>query len=306
VSERRFRFEVPPSGGRLDLTLVDHIPDLSRTRLQSIIRSGLVTVDGEVVTKPGHRLEGGEIIQALVPAPKRVKLEAEPIPLDIIFENADLLLVNKPAGMVVHPSVGHDSGTLVHAALAHSSDFLGIGGEIRPGVVHRLDKDTSGLIILAKNDAAHHALLRQFKNREVEKVYIGLVDGCPPTPIGRVEAPIGRDPRHRKRMAVVHLGKGREALTIYQTTEAFSEHTLLEIHPHTGRTHQIRVHLAFLGCPIVGDKVYGRKRPSLLIGRQFLHAARLTFTLPGENAPRSFEAPLPYDLQEVLTLLRSG
>jgi len=283
---------------------VVHVPDLSRTRLQQLIRSGLVKIDGVVITKPGLRLDGGEMVEVIIPAPTLPALQAEQIPLDIIFENDDLLLVNKPAGMVVHPSVGHYTGTLVHAALGHSPDMEGIGGEVRPGVVHRLDKDTSGLILLAKNDAAHQQLQRQFKDRSVEKVYLALVDGRPPTPSGRIEAPIGRDPRHRKRMAVVHAGKGREAITIYHTIESFSEHSLLEVHPKTGRTHQIRVHLAFINCPVVGDREYGRRRPTLPIERQFLHAASLALKLPGEATSSSFETSLPSELEVVLDDLR--
>ena len=300
MSERQVRFEVPLTGGRLDLTLVMHVPDLSRTRIQQLIHSGLVKIDGLVVSKPGFRLNGGEVVEILIPAPTPSKLQAEQIPIDIIFETEDLLVVNKPAGMVVHPSAGHETGTLVHAALAYSPDMEGVGGEVRPGVVHRLDKDTSGLILLAKNDTAHHEFQQQFKDRSVEKVYLALVDGGPPTPSGRIEAHIGRDPRHRKRMAVVHSGKGREAITIYHTIESFSEHSLLEVHPKTGRTHQIRVHLAYIKCPVVGDRGYGRKRPTLPIKRQFLHAARLTVRLPGEATSRRFEAPLPSDLAAVL------
>ena len=304
MSERQVRFEVPLTGGRLDLTLVMHVPDLSRTRIQQLIRSGLVKIDGLVVSKPGFRLTGGEVVEILIPAPTPSKLQAEQIPIDIIFETKDLLLVNKSAGMVVHPSAGHETGTLVHAALAYSLDMEGVGGEVRPGVVHRLDKDTSGLILLAKNDAAHHELQQQFKDRSVKKVYLTLVDGGPPTPSGRIEAHIGRDPRHRKRMAVVQSGKGREAITIYHTIESFSKHSLLEVHPKTGRTHQIRVHLAYIKCPVVGDREYGRKRSTLPIKRQFLHAAKLTVRLPGEAASRRFEAPLPSDLQAVLDDLR--
>ena len=300
MNERQVRFEVPLPGGRLDLALVVYVPDLSRTRIQQLIRSGLVKIDGLIINKPGFRLNGGEVVEILIPAPTPSTLQAEKIPIDIIFETEDLLLVNKPAGMVVHPSVGHDTGTLVHAALAHSPEMEGIGGEIRPGVVHRLDKDTSGLIILAKNDAAHHELQQQFKDRSVEKVYLALVDGQPPTPSGRIEAYIGRDPRYRKRMAVVHSGKGREAITIYHTKESFSEHSLLEVHPKTGRTHQIRVHLAYIKVPVVGDREYGRSRPTLPVERQFLHAISLTIRLPGESTSRRFEAPLPSDLEAVL------
>lgn len=286
------------------MTLVTQVPDISRNRLQQLIRAGHVKVNGEVVTKPGVRLDGGETVEVIIPAPVPSTLKAESIPLDIVFENEDLMLINKPAGMVVHPSAGHASGTLVHAALAHAPDIMGIGGEIRPGVVHRLDKDTSGLILLAKNDTAHNTLQAQFKKREVGKRYLALVDGQPPTPAGRIEAPIGRDPGHRKKMKVLPLGKGREAISVFHSLETFSEHTLLEVNPKTGRTHQIRVHLAFLGCPVVGDRDYGRRKPTLPIDRMFLHATALTFTLPGDDQARSFEVPLPSELEMVLDRLR--
>jgi 23S rRNA pseudouridine1911/1915/1917 synthase len=243
-------------------------------------------------------------VQVRIPPPVPTALEPEAIPLRIVFENDDLIVVDKPAGMVVHPGAGHPSGTLVHAALAHAPSMAGIGGEGRPGVVHRLDKETSGLILLAKNDAAHQGLQEQFRSRQVIKVYLALVDGCPPTPTGRIEAPIGRDTSQRRQMAVVAASKGREATSEYRTLETFAEHTLLEVHPITGRTHQIRLHLAFLDCPVVGDKVYGRRKPSLPITRHFLHAARLTIRLPSEDAPRTFEAPLPEELRKVLEGLR--
>jgi 23S rRNA pseudouridine1911/1915/1917 synthase len=180
----------------------------------------------------------------------------------------------------------------------------GIGGEERPGIVHRLDKETSGLIVVAKNERAHRWLQDQFRTRVVEKIYLALVDGKPPTPSGRVEAPIGRNTTHRKLMAVVPPDKGREAVSEYRTLESFPDHTLLEIHPKTGRTHQIRVHLAFLGCPVVGDKVYGKKKSSVELDRHFLHAHKLKITLPGETAPRVFEAALPPELKYVLEQLR--
>lgn len=304
MKEQRLRFKTSSPGGRLDVTLVTHAPDFSRSRLQQLIRSGFVKVDGEVIIKPGFRLDGGETVEVIIPPPIPSKLQAESIPLDIVFENEDIMLINKPAGMVVHPSAGHASGTLVHAALAHAPDIMGVGGEKRPGVVHRLDKDTSGLILLAKNDTAQNELQAQFKKREVGKTYLALVDGGPPTPAGRIEAPIGRDPGHRKKMKVLSPGKGREAISIFHTLESFPRHTLLEVNPKTGRTHQIRVHLAFLGCPVVGDRDYGQRKPTLPVERMFLHAAALTFTLPGDDQARSFEAPLPSDLKMVLDQLR--
>ena len=294
------------SAERLDKFLVSRLPEFSRARLQGLIADGFVLVDGEPAKKSGQMLEAGAAVEIRIPPPVPSGLIPENIPLDIIFENNDLLVVDKPAGMVVHPAAGHDSGTLVHAVLGYDPEIEGIGGEERPGVVHRLDKETSGLILLAKNDNAHHWLQDQFRLRQVEKTYLALVDGAPPTPSGRVEAAIGRDPSHRKQMAVLPPGKGRESVSEYKTLEKFRHHTLLEFHPLTGRTHQIRLHCAFLGCPIVGDKVYGRKTPTLKIDRHFLHAAQLKIILPGESQARTFEAPLPKELMDVLTRLRMG
>jgi 23S rRNA pseudouridine1911/1915/1917 synthase len=229
----------------------------------------------------------------------------ENIPLNVLFENTDLVVVDKPAGMVVHPAAGHHQGTLANAVLAHDPELEGIGGEQRPGIVHRLDKDTSGLILVAKNDLTLHWLQDQFRLREVRKVYLALSDGHPPTPTGRIETPIGRDPTSRKRMAVVSEGKGRSAVSEYLVLDQFPEHTLFEVHPETGRTHQIRLHLAFIGCPVVADTIYGKHNPTLPLKRHFLHAARLTIRLPGETQPRTFESPLPPDLQSVLDYLRA-
>lgn len=293
-------------GLRLDKFLAARLPEFSRSRLQALIREGMVTVDGRPAVKAGQMLDRDVLVEVRIPPPAPSALIPEAIPLDVLFENQDLMVVNKPAGMVVHPAAGHRAGTLVHAALAQAPDIQGVGGEVRPGVVHRLDKDTSGLIVIAKNESAHRWLQNQFRSRQVEKLYLALVDGAPPTRQGRVEAAIGRDPARRKQMAVLPPGKGRPALSEYRTLESFPEHSLLEVRPITGRTHQIRLHLAFLGCPVVGDTVYGRRRPSLSLGRQFLHAARLTIRLPGEEAARLFEAPLPADLETVLVALRSA
>jgi 23S rRNA pseudouridine1911/1915/1917 synthase len=289
---------------RLDRFLVSCLPEFSRSRLQGLIADGFVDVNGLQAKKAGQMLEGGDKLTIHIPPPVPSKLVGENIPLDILFENDDLLVVNKPAGMVVHPAAGHESGTLVHAVLGYDPEMEGIGGEERPGVVHRLDKDTSGLILLAKNNRSHQWLQDQFRLRKVDKNYLALVDGQPPTPTGRVEAPIGRDPSHRKKMAIVPVSKGREAISEYKTLESFPQHTLLEFHPLTGRTHQIRLHCAFLGCPIVGDEIYGHRHATLIIGRQFLHAYRLKIILLGENKPRNFEAPLPEDLSVVLNHLR--
>jgi 23S rRNA pseudouridine1911/1915/1917 synthase len=296
VSERHIRVIVEAGGGRLDQVLASYLQDQSRNRLQQFIRDGRIFVDGERTTKPAFHLKGGEVIECVIPPPKPYRLQAEEIPLDILFENQDLIVINKPAGMVVHPSAGHETGTLVHAILAHAPDILGVGGEQRPGVVHRLDKDTSGILLFAKHDIAHRFLQQQFSQRKAEKTYLALVDGAPPTPAGCIDASIGRDPNHRKQMAVLAAGKGRPAVTHYREIENYQRHTLLEVRPITGRTHQIRLHLAFLNCPVVGDRVYGQRKPSLPIRRLFLHAARLRICIPGEEKERTFDAPLPEEL----------
>ena len=299
----RFENETPE---RLDKFLVGQLQEFSRSRIQGLITDGFVDVNGRPAKKAGQTLESGFGVTVRVPPAAPTDLVAEDIPLDIVFENEDLIVVNKPAGMVVHPAAGHSSGTLVNAVLGYEPDIEGIGGEERPGVVHRLDKETSGLILLAKNERAHRGLQDQFRLRKVEKTYLALVDGKPPTPSGRVESHIGRDPSHRKRMAIVPESRGREAISEYKTVESFRDHTLLEFHPLTGRTHQIRLHCAFLGCPIVGDEIYGRKKISVEIGRHFLHAYRLKIILPGDNDPRLFEAQLPNELAQVLDSLRHG
>ena len=293
-----------PQESRLDHFLVEELPEFSRTRIQGLIENKLVTVNGKIAKKNGVKLTNDATIVLRIPPPQKTGLIPENISLDIIFENNDVLVVNKPAEMVVHPSAGHSTGTLVHAALAHAPEMAGIGGEIRPGIVHRLDKDTSGVIIMAKNDVAMQWLQKQFMERSVQKSYLALVDGVPPTPTGRVEAPIGRDPKYRKKMAVVSPEKGRDAISEYKTLESFEKHTLLEVSILTGRTHQIRLHCAFVGTPVAGDILYGRRRQNATVPRQFLHAARLTITLPNENKPRTFEAALPEELENVLVELR--
>jgi 23S rRNA pseudouridine1911/1915/1917 synthase len=290
---------------RLDKFLVELLQEFSRSRIQGLIADGFVDVNGHAAKKAGQALESGFNVTVRIPPSAPTDLISENIPLDIVFENDDLIVVNKPAGMVVHPAAGHASGTLVNAILGYEPNIEGIGGEERPGVVHRLDKETSGLILLAKNERAHRWLQDQFRLRKVEKTYLALVDGKPPTPSGRVEAYIGRDPSHRKQMAIVSESRGREAISEYKTVESFANHTLLEFHPLTGRTHQIRLHCAFLGCSVVGDEVYGRKKPTVEIGRHFLHAYRLKIVLPGEKESRFFEAPLPAELEQVLVSLRN-
>ena len=289
---------------RLDKLLAQELEGFSRSYIQKIISAGGVSSDGHPLYKKAEKISPGTEIEVVIPPAEESELVPEEIPLDILFEDSDCVVVNKAAGMVVHPSLGHNTGTLVQAVLAYAPEIEGVGGVKRPGLVHRLDQDTSGVIILAKNDRAHQHFQDQFKDRQVGKVYMALVDGRPPSPTGRVEVAIGRDPKFRQRMAAVQNREGKKATSEFFTQEEFSKHTLLKVSILTGRTHQIRVHLDFLGCPIVGDKDYGRKKPSLDISRQFLHAYQLKISLPGEEEQRTFEAPLPDDLKDVLETLR--
>jgi 23S rRNA pseudouridine1911/1915/1917 synthase len=289
------------AGQRLDRALAARFPDLSRAYLQALIEGGNVLVDGKA-RRASYRLRPGELVELMVPPPAPTALQAEPIPLAIVYEDDDLLVIDKPAGMVVHPAPGHAGGTVANAVLAHAPD-VHVNGSIRPGIVHRLDKDTSGLLVIAKRERAHEALAAQFKRRETEKVYLALLDGVVGPDSGTIDAPIARDPRNRQRMAV--LREGRPAVSHFAVRERFATHTLAEVRIETGRTHQIRVHCAFIGHPVTGDPVYGRPAPALGLRRQFLHAARLGFRLP--SGPwREFTSPLPADLAAVLAQLRHG
>ncbi len=289
------------AGERLDAFLARRHPELSRSRARRLIDEGLVTVEGRR-GKPSQRLAGGERIFAHVPPPETLELVAEAIPLTVVYQDADILVVDKPPGLAVHPAPGHPSGTLVNALLALCPDLRGTSDTLRPGIVHRLDKDTSGLLVVAKNDRAQRELARQLKQREVSKTYLALVQGVPMPAEGTIEAPIGRNPKNRKKMAVV--SGGRDAQTRYRLREELGRYALLEVQPITGRTHQIRVHLAAIGHPVVGDATYGRR--SALIGRQFLHASRLAFALPSSGRSVEFESPLPPDLRAALETLRGG
>jgi 23S rRNA pseudouridine1911/1915/1917 synthase len=292
---------VAESGERLDRWLASQLPDRSRSEIQRWISEGRISVQGKL-EKASHKLAAGDAIVVRVPAAKPYEVEAEPIPLEIIYEDDDLLVIDKPAGMVVHPSPGHWHGTLVHAVLYHCPDLEGVGGAHRPGIVHRLDKDTSGLILVAKNDRAHRDLQAQFKGREVQKVYLALVYGRISPPNGEIVAAVGRDIRDRKRMAIME--GGRAAVTRYEALGYYRKHTLLACRPLTGRTHQIRVHLAHIGHPIVGDGVYGgKRRPPAPCPRQFLHAHRIRFRLPATGEEVEFTSPLPADLQAVIEAL---
>ena len=286
-------------GERLDVLLARLAPDLSRSQARRLIEDGLVTVDGRQ-ERPSHRLAVGARVVATVPPVEEAKPMAERIPLTIIYQDDDIIVVDKPAGLTVHPAPGHPSGTLVNALLALTPELASLRDTIRPGIAHRLDKDTSGLLVVAKNERARSGLTRQLKERAVRKTYLALVHGVPQPAQGTIEAPIGRHPRNRKKMAVV--AGGREAETKYRVREELDRFALLEVKPITGRTHQIRVHLAAIGHPVVGDTVYGKR--SELVGRQYLHAWRLAFDLPSSGRQVEFESPLPTDLRQALANLR--
>jgi 23S rRNA pseudouridine1911/1915/1917 synthase len=315
VKETFHALTADAEGERLDRFLGRTLAEHSRASLQKIITEGYVLLNGSPSIKSSQRLKKGDAVTVRIPPPESSEVEPEAIPLRIVFENADVLVIDKPAGMVVHPAAGHRRGTLVGAVLAHAPEVGTVGEIERPGIVHRLDKDTSGLILVAKNAAAQRFLQEAFARRLAEKTYLALVAGRPPTAEGRIETLIGRDPSHRKRMAVVPPSRGREAVTLFHTRERFANCTLLEVHPLTGRTHQIRVHLAYIGCPVVGDAVYRHASPPSVpplpsgkwaeekVGRHMLHAWKLKITLPGEDAPREFEAPLPEDFQTLLDSL---
>jgi 23S rRNA pseudouridine1911/1915/1917 synthase len=298
------------AGERLDRYLADAVPGLSRSQAQRLIDDGQVRVEGRQA-KANLAVKAGDVIHVTLPEPEPASAVAEDIPVPILYEDGDLVVVNKPAGMVVHPAAGHSSGTLVNALLHHVDDLSGVGGELRPGIVHRLDKGTSGVMVVAKHDAAHEALAAQFHDRHVEKEYVALVWGV--VQAGRrIDLPIGRDPNDRQKMSA-RARRARSAVTRITMADHLRGVTLCQVAIHTGRTHQIRVHLSAIGHPVVGDATYGGVkprvaqdlRPLLGLDRPFLHASRLAFTHPGDGRPMSFLAPLPEDLQGVLDELRA-
>lgn len=284
------------SGKRLDHYLHERLPEFSRARLQEWIKSGRVEVDN-APRKSSYVLRGSEAIKVQPAALPALRAEAEDLPLEVLYEDADLIAINKPAGMVVHSGAGRHSGTLVNALLHHFQALSKIGGELRPGIVHRLDRLTSGVILVARSDAAHRHLAEQFSGRRIEKVYLALVHGRMKTDRGKVTTPIARDPVRRTRMTS-KLARGRSAITEYAVLRRFEKFTLLDVRIGTGRTHQIRVHLASLGHPVAGDKLYGA--PAGTLGRYFLHAQRITFAGPSSNERITVQAPLPPELQQYL------
>jgi 23S rRNA pseudouridine1911/1915/1917 synthase len=317
----RFVRRIPPDaeGERLDRFLARTLPDLSRTRIQSLIRDGQVSVDGRP-PRASRPVASGEEVIVVIPEPEPFHLEPEPLPLNIVFEDDDLVVVDKSAGMVVHPGAGVKSGTLVNALLHHAPPIAGVGGVRRPGLVHRLDRDTTGLLVVAKTDRAYLSLRRQISTRTARRRYLAVVWRRPPKDEGEVEAPLGRDLRDRRRMAV--RPDGKPALTRYRIVRVFDVATFLELFLVTGRTHQIRVHMMALGCPVLGDVAYaGRTRalegiPSMarrrarrlldIMSRQALHAAVLEFDHPVTDVRLRFESPLPDDMRALLAELEGG
>jgi len=301
------------AGERLDRWLARSMPDTSRARLRAVIVAGGVLVDGRAA-RPSLRLKAGQSVSVHLPAPLPAVPLAEDIPITVVHEDRYLLVVDKPAGLVVHPGAGRSSGTLVNALLHRVRDLSGIGGVLRPGIVHRLDRGTSGLMVVAKDDATHIALSRQFSGRTVEKEYLAVVLGVPRAAERTIDAPIGRDPVHRQRMSV-RAPRGRAARSTYRVVESLDGAALLRVRIATGRTHQIRVHLAALGHPVAGDPTYGGRRPPgsrrpearaalAALARPALHAARLAFTHPATGERLAFESPLPADLQALIASLR--
>lgn len=301
-----YNVEPEDTGTRLDLWLSRTCADLSRSRIQQLIKSGHVLLNGHA-SKAHHSVAAGDVIALDPPPPVEASVQPENIPLNILYEDEAVIVLNKPAGLVVHPAAGHEGGTLVNALLYHCTDLAGIGGELRPGIVHRLDKDTSGVMVVAKTEASMQALSRQFKERIVKKKYVALVRGHISPESGDIETRIGRHPHHRKKMSA-RVDMGRQALTHYSTIEKFKEAALLNVTIETGRTHQIRVHMAHLGHPILGDREYGRASAGpgdIRIDRQMLHAAQLTFEHPTTGDTLEFNAPLPDDMRATIQQLRT-
>ncbi len=303
---RQFHIIVPEtdSGKRTDIVAASLISGLSRSYAAELIRNGDIRINGQIV-KPAYKVRAGDDIIASIPDPEPLNIEAQDIKLSIVYEDDDLLVIDKACGMVVHPAPGHSEGTIVNAILHHCSDLGEIGGKIRPGIVHRLDKDTSGLLVIAKNDMAHQDLALQFKARTLHKEYLAVVHGNMEKNSGTILLPIGRHPTDRKKMSVIS-SRGRTAETLWSVKERFGNADLLSLTLKTGRTHQIRVHCAAVGHPIVGDTVYGSRNKTLTANRQMLHAWKLQFAHPRTGESVSFEARIPDDMNHLIKTLRSS
>jgi len=305
------RLDAAHAGWRLDRALAAAVPTLSRERLKSLIRSGAVETDGLPVRDPATKVRGAESLRVAVPEPRPAHNEAQDIPLKVVFEDEHLLVVDKPAGLVVHPAAGNFDGTLVNALLYHCGGSLsGIGGVARPGIVHRIDKDTSGLLVVAKTDVAHEGLARQFATHSIDRRYFAVVNGVPKAGEGTVDAPLARSSTNRKKIAIVEGDRGKRAVTHWKRLQVLREAALVECRLETGRTHQVRVHMASIGHPLLGDPVYGRSgKPhartlnELQFHRQALHAAELGFTHPVTKHRLSFSSPMPSDMQELFNAL---
>ena len=299
------------AGWRLDRALADAVPTLSRERLKALIRSGAVEAEGKAVRDPATKVRGEESLRVAVPEPRQAHNEPQDIPLTIAFEDEHLLVVEKPAGLVVHPAAGNFDGTLVNALLHHCGGSLsGIGGIARPGIVHRIDKDTSGLLVVAKTDVAHEGLAKQFAAHSIDRRYLAVVSGVPKAAEGVVDAPLARSASNRKKIAIVEGGRGKRAVTHWRRLTVLGDAALVECRLETGRTHQVRVHMASIGHPLVGDPVYGRSGKThgkilkeLQFHRQALHAAELGFTHPVTKLRLSFSSPMPPDMQELFKAL---
>lgn len=292
------------NGTRLDSYLAEELEGISRSYLQKLIGDGLILVNQKTV-KANYKVKTGDSLLVQIPEAAPVDIQPEPMDLDIVYEDSDLLIVNKPVGLVVHPAHGHYSGTLVNGLLAHCTDLSGINGKMRPGIVHRIDKDTSGLLMIAKNDMAHQHLAAQLKEHSIKRAYYALVQGVISEPAGLVDAPIGRHEVDRKKMAVT-FKNSKEARTHYYVKERFARNTFIECRLETGRTHQIRVHMAYLGHPLVGDPLYGTRKNNLDFPGQALHAYALGFIHPRTGEELYFEAPIPNHFQSVLKNLAEG
>ena len=298
------RFTIRTETGRLDTVLSGLAPEYSRSYLKHLIEDGHVHVNG-AIQKPKYRVTPGDEIILSIPPAKPLEAEPQDIPLDIIYEDNDIIVINKPQGMVVHPAPGNPDGTLVNALLHHCERLSGINGVMRPGIVHRIDKDTSGLLVAAKTDAAYKGLAAQIKAHTARRIYLAVTEGVIRDDTGIVDAPIGRHPVDRKRMAVTERGRTRSAVTEYRVLERFEGHTLIEARLQTGRTHQIRVHMAHIGHPLVGDPVYGRKKQKFNLPGQALHAARLILTHPVTGEQMEFTAPPPQSFSGLVEKLRN-
>ncbi|KIQ95822.1 Ribosomal large subunit pseudouridine synthase D [Anoxybacillus thermarum] len=302
MEQIQLTIEEQHDGERIDKIIAGLNEQWSRSQVQQWLKEGHVLVNGKAV-KPNYKCHVDDEVVISIPNPEPLDVEPEPIPLDIYYEDADVLVVNKPRGMVVHPAPGHMRGTLVNALLAHCQDLSGINGVLRPGIVHRIDKDTSGLLMVAKNDLAHESLVNQLVNKTVTRKYHAIVHGVIPHDYGTIDAPIGRDPRDRQSMAVVESGK--EAVTHFRVLERFEHYTYVECQLETGRTHQIRVHMKYIGYPLAGDPKYG-PRKTLPIDGQALHAGVLGFHHPRTGEYLQFEAPLPHEFERLLDMLRNN